>query len=67
MKNYAITASHKDIGTRYHETIAALNVFDAIKLFSQALEEKRLITLERIDCLSLDLLEDGGKVEQRQN
>lgn len=58
MKTYAITASHKDTGTLYHETIEALNVSDAIELFSQALEEKRLITLERIGCLSLDLLED---------
>ena len=58
MKTYAITASHKETGKVYHETIAALNVFDAITLFSQALEEKHLITLERIDCLNLDLLED---------
>lgn len=58
MKTYAITASHKETGQRYHETVAALNVFDAITLFSQALEEKHLITLERIDCLNLDLLED---------
>lgn len=58
MKNYAITASHKETGTVYHETVAALNVFDAITPFSQALEEKHLITLERIDCLSLDLLDD---------
>ena len=58
MKTYAITASHKGTGTRYHKTIAALNVFDAITLFSQALEEKHLITLDRIDCLSLDLLDD---------
>lgn len=57
MKIYAITASHKDTSARYHETVAALNVFDAITLFSQALEEKHLITLERIDCLNLDLLE----------
>lgn len=58
MKTYAITASHKDTGTVHHKTIAALNVFDAITLFSQALEEKHLITLDRIDCLNLDLLED---------
>lgn len=58
MKTYSILATHKDTGARYNETIAALNVFDAITLFSQTLEEKHLITLERIDCLSLDLLED---------
>lgn len=58
MKTYAITASHKETGQRYHEEIAALNTFDAITLFSQALEEKHLITLERIDCLNLDLLEE---------
>lgn len=58
MKTYSILAAHKDTGTRYNETIAALNVFDAITLFSQALEEKHLITLERIDCLNLDLLEE---------
>lgn len=58
MKTYAITASHKETGQRYNETIAALNVLDAINLFSQALEEKHLITLERIDCLNLDLLEE---------
>jgi hypothetical protein len=58
MKTYAITASHKDTGTVYHESVAALNVFDAIKLFDKALAEKHLITLERIDCLSLDLLEE---------
>lgn len=58
MKTYSILATHKNTGTRYHETVAALNVFDAITIFSQALEEKHLITLERIDCLSLDLLED---------
>lgn len=57
MKTYAITASHKDTGAVYHEEIAALNIFDSITLFSLALEEKHLITLERIDCLNLDLLE----------
>lgn len=57
MKTYSILATHKDTGNVYHETIAALNVFDSITLFSQALEEKHLITLERIDCLNLDLLE----------
>lgn len=58
MKTYAITASHKETGTRYHETVDALSVFDAITLFSQALEEKHLITLERIDFLNLYLLDD---------
>lgn len=57
MKIYAISASHKFTGQVYAETIAALNVFDAILLFSQALEEKHLISLDRIDCLNLDLLE----------
>lgn len=58
MKTCAITASHKETGQCYHETVAALNVFDAITLFSQALEEKHLIALERIDCLSLNLLDE---------
>lgn len=58
MKTYAITASHKVTGTVYHETVEALKVSDAIQLFSKAIEEKHLITLERLDCLSLDLLEE---------
>ena len=58
MKTYAITASHKETGQRYHETIAAVHVFDAITLFNNALIDKHSITLDRINCLNLDLLED---------
>lgn len=58
MNAYAITASHKETGQCYHETIAAVHVFDAIALFNNALIDKHSITLERIDCLNLDLLEE---------
>lgn len=57
MKTYSITASHKDTGKVYHSEVAAMDVFDAIKFFAKELEDKHSFTIDRINCLSLDLMD----------
>lgn len=58
MKTYSITASHKETGKVYHSEVSAMDVFDAINFFAKELEDKHSFTIERIDCISLDLMEE---------
>lgn len=57
MKIYSILATHKESGERYQEEVAATDVFGAIKLFAMYMNDKRQWSLDRIDTLSLDLME----------
>lgn len=57
MKTYSITASQKDTGKIYHLEVLAMDVFDAIKFFAKELEDKHSFTIDRIDCISLDLMD----------
>ena len=57
MKIYSILATHKESGERYHEEVAALDAFGAVKLFAMYMHDKKSWSLDRIDTLSLDLLE----------
>lgn len=58
MKIYSILATHKESGERYQEEVAANDVFGAIKLFAMYMNDKRQWSLDRIDTLSLDLMEE---------
>lgn len=58
MKIYSILATHKETKEQYHEEVAATDVFGAIKLFAMYMNDKRQWSLDRIDTLSLDLLEE---------